>query len=89
MMPCRPCRLVSRARRSSRKCFQIVLRRLIAAFVPADAPVVLGGDETLERRQGAKIAKPGIYRDAARSSRSFVVNERKKERKPAVCAGSA
>jgi hypothetical protein len=35
--------------------------------------VLLGIDETLERRRGDKIAAKGIYRDAARSSHSFFV----------------
>ena len=43
------------------------------AFVPADAPVVVGLDEHIERRRGAKIAAKGIYRDAVRSSKSFFV----------------
>jgi hypothetical protein len=35
--------------------------------------VIIGIDETLERRHGNKIAAKGIYRDAARSSRSVFV----------------
>jgi hypothetical protein len=50
-----------------------LLCALVAAFVPADAPVVLGLDEHIERRRGAKIAAKGIYRDAVRSSKSFFV----------------
>src|SRR5204862_3682442 len=42
---------------------------LLAAFAPS-GPVIVGVDETLERRRGAKIAAQGIYRDAARSSKS-------------------
>src|SRR5438128_11914065 len=42
-------------------------------FVPADAPIVLGLDDHIERRRGAKIAAKGIYRDAVRSSKSFFV----------------
>jgi hypothetical protein len=33
-----------------------------AAFVP-DGPLVVGIDETLERRQGKRITAKGIYRD--------------------------
>ena len=33
------------------------------AFVPEGDPLVVGVDETLERRQGKKIAAKGIYRD--------------------------
>ena len=39
----------------------------------AAAPIVLGIDETLERRWGAKITARGIYRDAVRSSKEFFV----------------
>jgi len=35
--------------------------------------VVIGIDETLERRRGAKINAKGIYRDPVRSSRSYMV----------------
>jgi hypothetical protein len=45
---------------------------LVATFA-ADGAVVLGLDETLERRQGDTIAANGIYRDAARSSNNFFV----------------
>ncbi len=41
-------------------------------FAP-DGPLVMGIDETLERRRGDKIAAKGIYRDAARSSKSFFI----------------
>src|SRR3954467_15641277 len=40
-----------------------LLGLLVATFVAADAPVVVGLDETIERRRGAKIAAKGIYRD--------------------------
>jgi hypothetical protein len=46
---------------------------LVEAFVPEGAPLVVGVDETLERRQGKKIAAKGIYRDPARSSHSHLV----------------
>ena len=38
-----------------------------------DGPIVVGVDETIERRRGARIAAKGIYRDAVRSSRSHFV----------------
>ena len=41
--------------------------------MPVDAPVVVGLDETIERRRGAKIAAKGIYRDPVRSSKSHFV----------------
>ena len=46
----------------------VLLRLLVAAFVPSGA-VILGLDETVERRRGPKITARAIYRDAARSSR--------------------
>jgi len=35
----------------------------VEAFVPEGAPLVVGVEETLERRQGKKIRAKGIYRD--------------------------
>lgn len=66
-------RVLNRARWSPRALGRRLLLTLVAAFVPADAPVVVGIDETIERRRGAKIAAKGIYRDPVRSSRSHVV----------------
>lgn len=62
-------RVLNRAVWSSLAVSRVLLGLLIAALVPS-GPVVLGLDETLERRRGAKIAAKGIYRDAARSSKS-------------------
>ena len=45
---------------------------LIGAFAKR-GPIVLGLDETIERRWGKKIAKRGIYRDPVRSSRGHFV----------------
>src|SRR5207247_1597299 len=58
---------------SSRALSRILLQLLVAAFVPADAPVVVGIDDTIERRRGAKIAAKGIYRDPVRSSKGHFV----------------
>jgi hypothetical protein len=66
-------RVLNRAKWSSRSLSLILLRLLLGAFVPADQPIVLGLDEHIERRRGAKIAAKGIYRDAVRSSKSFFV----------------
>lgn len=38
-----------------------------------DGPLVLGINETLERRRGDRIAAKGIYRDSARSNHRFFV----------------
>src|SRR3990170_3634331 len=66
-------RVLNRARWSSRQLSKILLRLLIAAFLAPDDPVIVGLDETIERRRGAKIAAKGIYRDPVRSSKEFFV----------------
>ena len=59
---------------SSREASRVLLGGLLAeAFVP-EGPLVLGVDETLERRRwGKRIAPKGIYRDPVRSSREHFV----------------
>jgi hypothetical protein len=66
-------RVLNRAVWSPRALSRVLLRLLLEAFVPADAPVVLGLDDHIERRRGAKISAKGIYRDPTRSSKSFFV----------------
>ncbi len=66
-------RLLNRAVWSSRQVSRILLLLLLNVFVAPDAAVVLGIDETVERRWGAQIAARGIYRDAVRSSKEFFV----------------
>jgi len=66
-------RVLNRARWSSRALSRILLHLLVKTFVPAGAPIVVGIDETIERRRGAKIAAKGIYRDPVRSSKEFFV----------------
>lgn len=66
-------RVLNRATWSSRALSRLLLRLLIQLFVPEDAPIVVGIDETIERRRGAKIAAKGIYRDPVRSSKAFFV----------------
>ncbi len=65
-------RVLNRAVWSGRAVSRVLLELLVQAFVP-NGPLILGVDETLERRWGAKIAAKGIYRDAVRSSRDFFV----------------
>ncbi len=65
-------RVLNRAVWSCRHASLILLRLLVAAFVPT-GPVVLGLDDTIERRWGPKIAARGIYRDPVRSSDSHFV----------------
>jgi len=66
-------RVLNRAKWSSRAVSQILLLLLVNLFVPAIGPVVMGIDETIERRHGSKIAARGIYRDPVRSSQEFFV----------------
>jgi DDE superfamily endonuclease len=68
-------RLLNRAVWSSRQVSRTLLQLLLDAFVAPDAAVVIGIDETVERRRGAKIAAKGIYRDAVRSSKEFFVKK--------------
>jgi hypothetical protein len=46
----------------------VLLGLVVKAFVPEGDPLVVGIDETLERRWGKKIAAKGVYRDPVRSS---------------------
>ncbi len=70
---CRYHRVLSRAIWSSREASRVLLGLLVETFVPEGGPLVLGIDETLERRRGKKIAAKGIYRDPVRSSREHFV----------------
>jgi hypothetical protein len=65
--------VLSQARWSSRAVAGLLLRMLVAAFVAEGAPVVIGLDDTIERRWGPMIKARGIYRDAVRSSKGFFV----------------
>src|SRR5438552_5148603 len=65
-------RVLNRAQWSSLALARVLLALLVHTFV-AEGPVVIGVDDTLERRRGEKIKAKGIYRDAVRSSRSQVV----------------
>ena len=55
--------LVGRAAKRAAYCWDC----LIEAFV-GEGPLILGIDETLERRYGKKIAARGVYRDPVRST---------------------
>jgi hypothetical protein len=60
-------RVLNRAAWSPRLASPRLLDLLINTFVP-DGPVVLGIDDTIERRRGTRIATKGIHRDLVRSS---------------------
>jgi hypothetical protein len=66
-------RVLSRARWSSLAVSRILLGLLVQTFVAAGAPVLIGIDDTIERRRGRKIRARGIYRDPVRSSKEFFV----------------
>ena len=65
-------RVLSRAVWRGRKASQILLVQLIAVFA-ASGVIVLGLDDTIERRRGKKITAKGIYRDPVRSSHGHFV----------------
>lgn len=65
-------RLLSQAPWSSRALARQILLLLVGAFVP-DGSVVVGLDDTIERRWGPRIAARGIYRDPVRSSHGHFV----------------
>ena len=65
-------RVLSQGHWCSRAVAHRLLLLLVAAFAPA-GPVVVGLDDSIERRWGARIAARGIYRDPVRSSRGHFV----------------
>jgi DDE superfamily endonuclease len=65
-------RVLNRAHWSSLKASRILLSLLIDTFVP-EGPLVMGIDETIERRRGEQISAKGIYRDPVRSSHTHFV----------------
>jgi DDE superfamily endonuclease len=65
-------RVLNRAVWSNLALSLVLLRLLLNAFL-AFGPVVIGIDETIERRRGEKIKAKGIYRDPVRSSKSHFV----------------
>ena len=58
---------------SSRAVAGWLLCLLVDTFLRADAAVVIGIDDTIERRWGQKISARGIYRDPVRSSKGHFV----------------
>lgn len=66
-------RILNRAQWSSREVAGRLFLLLVKTFVPKGTPVVIGLDDTIERRWGAKISARGIYRDPVRSSKGHFV----------------
>jgi len=65
-------RVLNRAVWSNLALSASLLPVLLNTFLP-QGPVIIGIDETIERRRGAKIRAKGIYRDPVRSSSSHFV----------------
>ena len=68
-------RVLNRAAWSSLAASRILLGLLVVTFAPS-GPLVVGIDETIERRRGPKITAAGISRDPVRSSHSHFVKVR-------------
>jgi hypothetical protein len=66
-------RVLNRATWSARHGSQILLGLLITLLVPPGAMIVLGADDTVERRSGRQIRAKGCYRDAVRSTKKHVI----------------
>jgi DDE superfamily endonuclease len=67
-------RVLNRATWSARQAGRILWGLLVNSLVPSGAPIVLGADDTVERRSGRQITAKGCYRDAVRSTRKHVVH---------------
>ncbi|MEM7788025.1 MAG: transposase [Bacteroidota bacterium] len=65
-------RVLSRARWSCLDAARVLLGLLVGRFVP-EGPIIVGCDDTIERRWGPTISARGIYRDPVRSSRGHFV----------------
>lgn len=65
-------RVLNRAQWSSRDVAGRLFRLLVSAFARV-GPLVIGFDDTIERRWGPKISARGIYRDPVRSSKGHFV----------------
>lgn len=64
--------VLNRSHWSALAAARLLLGLLIAIFVPS-GQVVIGLDDTIERRWGTKIKARGIYRDPVRSSHGHFV----------------
>ena len=64
--------VLNRGRWKGRALARTLLDLVVAALVP-EGPVIIGLDETIERRWSPRIAARGIYRDPVRSSHGHFV----------------
>lgn len=67
-------RVLSRAKWSGLVVSKILFGLLVAAFCIAGAALVIGADDTIERRKGEKIKEKGVFRDPVRSSHKYTVH---------------
>jgi hypothetical protein len=65
-------RILNRAVYSMLSLSRVLLLLLVNTFFP-QGPILMGLDDTIERRRGAQIAAKGIYRDPVRSSHNHFV----------------
>ena len=65
-------RVLNRAQWSPWILSNLLLALIIRSFVPADMPLLLAVDDTLERRRGPKIKYKGWFRDPIRSTVNHV-----------------
>ncbi len=70
---CKYHRVLSRANWSGLQGAKILLGLLVSLALAAGHPLIIGIDETLERRRGKRIKAKGRYRDAVRSTQDIVV----------------
>jgi len=66
-------RVLNRAKWNALNAAKILLG-LIIKILPPGFPLIIGIDESIERRKGKKIKAKGCYRDAVRSSKKKVVH---------------
>lgn len=65
-------RVLNRAAWSSLATSRVLLMMLVTIFALC-GPIIMGMDDTIERRKGAKIKAKGIYRNPVRSSHGHCV----------------
>lgn len=67
-------RVLNRAKWCNLTASKILLGLLVQTFVALGIPIILGVDETLERRKGMLIKQKGVFRDPIRSSKKYLVD---------------
>lgn len=73
--------VLNRARWNPRALARLLLKLIVARLVP-EGPIVIGLDDTIERRWGRRITARGIY--VTLSAPAMAISS-----KPAACGGSA